>query len=1138
MLREGELISNATHAKLWPTHHYALASGGAALRYLLAHVELNQLKNSLTEIIKTAKRSSRLSKIKRNLAILDNIIENNVDPQWIVLKLLPVPPTCLRPVMNLETNSTSDLNILYGRVINANNSLIEVLQSSGAIIDRLLFLKLSKELQNAVDDLLDTSTSLDTMRYNSVSLKSLTDSLKGKEGRFRQTLLGRRVDYSGRSVIIPGPSLRLWECGLPKEIALELFKPFIYSRLLTLTNAIDVNTIKQIYLNKPALVDSILNDLIKDRPVILNRAPTLHKLSMLAFKCVLITDKAIRLHPLVCSGFNADFDGDQMAVHVPLSEEAKLEAKDLLLATRNVLHPATGKPSILPSQDMVLGLYYASIVAPAPPVHCFNSFAAVQAALSASLVTLHTKVKFSYVNKGEQRIVVSTPGRLLITRIVPRSCEVLYTAEMPRLTKENLYDLVEFVSETCGLKRMSLFCEDLMRLGFKFVTKSGLSLCSNDFNVSDFKSLKLNKRRHVLTQSTCFFNQSTRFKTIAGLRDSYRELNSQLNSDVDASLGFEDRTAAQIILHSGSRGSSSQFKQIIGTRGQISSFSGALCKMPILSSYIEGLTPIQFFYSSCSSRRGLIDTVLKTATSGYFARKLVEACREYMITEWDCRSTGGITVSLVADDNELCRTAVGRVLSESIFINGKIVAPRNVLLTWSLLVRLCDCADSVRVRSPLTCWALDGLCVMCYGLNLSNGLLSRVGDSVGVIAAQAISEPGTQMTLRSFHGPLETTEASDSTYEDQRLTCAPCSGTVCLQKLACVRSLNGNTMVANEEATCSLIDNGKVVWCHSLLLGDCLLAYNGEQVACGKLICISQPDDVVNLSLTSGQVIINPPFGPPPSSSSVAVGLVSGDLKFVTEIDRCDKLLVSTGSHVDVFDPISSRSRHSSQVEALSVTEQGLTRLSKLFDSKPREIITSLMITKDEFDSLTFDSSNDVPYVAVASELSSSDNLSDDIVDMLSELDLFGFDRFVNRFLSQIQTVYVSSGIVINAKHIEVVLSRMLNTIRIIKGGQSEYKTSDILTWQLFSRTNVSLARQGLEQMIGVRMLLGISDVNAAYASTLSNVSFGSPSKSLALACLANKNHSISPVKDRVIIGKLPLIGSNTKRVGEPPFSF
>ncbi|MGP1917038.1 MAG: hypothetical protein ACTS6P_00185 [Candidatus Hodgkinia cicadicola] len=1140
----GEVISDAVHASLWEQkNHFSLASGGSAILFLLERAKLDEIKTKLTAEINTTSSASQLKELKEDCSIIDNMITNNVNPQWIVLKLLPVMPAVLRPILPLRGNdnfSTSDLNVLYGKVITANNAVLKIEGSftEDKAPNRAVYLSLLKELQQAIDELIDTSVTTETLRYNSTPLKSLTDILKGKEGRFRQSLLGRRVDYSGRTVIAPGPHLRLWECGIPKEIALELFKPFIYAKILTLMDTNDIEIAKQTWTDDPKLIDSILEVIIKDRPVILNRAPTLHKLSMLAFNCIIINEKVIRLHPLVCAGFNADFDGDQMAIHVPLSEEARLEARDLLLATKNILHPADGTPAIFPNQDMVLGLYYASLVADGEINIIFGTYPDVRESLASREVRLHTKVQFLHRDKGKIKVMTTTPGRLLITRLIPDHLNIFYTADMPELTKENLYDLVEFVSDKCGLEEMATFCEKLMFWGFRFVTKSGISLCPNDFKITDYKSFLINRQRRKLSQTLDLESQPDRFKTITGLRKPWVEVVKQieLTSEIIFNCEIESKTAAQIIVGSGARGTISQVKQIMGVRGQVSSFSGEACKMPILTSYIEGLSPIQFFHATCSARRGLIDSTLKTATSGYFARKLVEACREYMITEWDCETTEGINVDLIDDKKLICNSIVGRVVLNSIEKANKIIIKKNELLTRSNVDKLLDHCSSVVIRSPLTCCAPDGLCSLCYGLNLSTGFPARVGDSVGVIAAQAISEPGTQMTLRTFHGLSESTDNSDASYENQRLVCAPCPGTIVYKSLACVRSVNGNTSVANDDAVCMIMDREKLLWQSDLKCGDFLLAYNGERVQRGKLIALRRSNECFDLALTAGRVKV---YSDSEANAVPNPTLIRGELpmyielndggdKLVGETDPEAQLLVTTGSKVNVFDQITSLKCPCDESE-LPNLEQGLAKLSKLFDGSPSEIISNAMPGFNEYDELAIDESDGLSFIGVASEeeFIDADDYAD-AADPFATYDPVDFNKFISAFISQVQAVYSSYGISLNNKHIEVLLSQMINEVIIINGGQSEYKIGDKLTWQAFSRRNERLKCDQLDLVTGLRILRGISDINVHQSSPLSDISFEGPVKPLAISAIEGSDHTLSVVKDHIITGKLPLVGTGT----------
>ncbi|MGP1916277.1 MAG: hypothetical protein ACTS6G_02475 [Candidatus Hodgkinia cicadicola] len=1143
-LNVGKLINDVIHARLWEQkHHWSLASGGAAILFLLEHAKLHQIKTKLTAEIDLASSISQLKALKSDYDMIENMIVNNINPQWIVLKLLPVMPAILRPILPLEGDdnfSNSDLNVLYGRVINANNAVLDSENSFTAskAPNRTVYLKLLNELQHAIDELIDTSVTTESVRYSSTPMKSLTSILKGKEGRFRQSLLGRRVDYSARSVIAPGPHLRLWECGLPKEIALELFKPFIYAKILTLMNTNDITIAQQTWIDDPKLIDSILETLVRDRPVVLNRAPTLHKLSMLAFKCVIINEKVIRLHPLVCSGFNADFDGDQMAVHIPLSEEARLEACDLLLATRNVLHPADGAPAILPNQDMVLGLYYASLVSDGEIDIFFGTHPDVQESLARGEVKLHTKVMFLHKVNGKVKATPTTPGRLLISRLIPKQLNILYTADMPELTKENLYELVEFVADKCGLKQMATFCEKLMFWGFRFVTKSGISLCPNDFKITDYKNFLIKRQRRKLSQTLHLESQPNQFKTIAGLRKPWIEIIKQIeiNSEVSFNSEIETKTAAQIIVNSGARGTISQVKQIMGARGQVSSFSGEVCKMPILTSYIEGLTPIQFFHATCSARRGLIDSTLKTATSGYFTRKLVEACREYMITEWDCETTEGLNVDLLDDKQFICNSIVGRVLLNPIIKDNKTIINKNELLTRPNVDKLLDNCSSVLIRSPLTCCAPDGLCSLCYGLNLSTGFTARIGDSVGVIAAQAISEPGTQMTLRTFHGLTESSNTSEASYESQRLICAPYSGTISYESLACVRSPNGNTSVANDDAVCMIMDAEKILWKCDLRCGDFLLAYNGERIRRGKLIGLRRSTECFDLALMDGRVRV---YSESETNAVPNLTLVRGEPpiyvelnndgdKFLAETDPEAQLLVSTGSQVNVFDQITSLKSGYAEGEVPNL-EQGLAKLSKLFDGQPNEIVFNMVPTDEEYYELFFHEVDGSSCVGVKIEEDPADgSKGEEHTDLFSEFDSIDFNKFASAFISQVQAVYSSYGISLNNKHIEILLNQMINEVVIVTGGQSGYETGDKVSWQTFAKQNEMLKRENLTLATGIRVLRGVSDINVHQASPLSDISFEGPVKSLAISAVEGKDHSLSAVKDHIMTGKLPLVGTGT----------
>ena len=681
-----------------------------------------------------------------------------------------IPPE-LRPLVPLDGGrfATSDLNDLYRRVINRNNRLKRLIELRAPDI---IVRNEKRMLQEAVDALFDNGRRGRTITgANKRPLKSLSDMLKGKQGRFRQNLLGKRVDYSGRSVIVVGPELKLHQCGLPKKMALELFKPFIYSKLELYGMASTIKAAKRMVEKERPEVWDILEEVIREHPVMLNRAPTLHRLGIQAFEPVLVEGKAVQLHPLVCTAFNADFDGDQMAVHVPLSLEAQLEARVLMMSTNNILSPANGKPIIVPSQDIVLGLYYLSLERDGEPGEgmAFGTAGEVEQALDAGFVTLHSKVHVRMNTVGADgvdivRRIETTPGRMFIMHILPRSASVPVDVLNKILTKKDVQDVIDLVYRHCGQKDTVIFADRLMGLGFSYACKAGISFGKDDLLIPPEKETLVNATQGQVKEyekqyQDGLITQGEKYNKVV---DAWSQCTDNVADAMMEGLERVDTgkpvNSVYMMAHSGARGSAAQMKQLAGMRGLMAKPSGEIIETPIMSNFKEGLTVLEYFNSSHGARKGLADTALKTANSGYLTRRLVDVAQDCTVIEEDCGTKNALTVSAMIDGGDvlepLSERVLGRTTAEDILdpISGEVLAKEGTLIDEALAERIGEAeVEAIKIRSVLTCETKGGVCAACYGRDLARGTPVNLGEAVGIIAAQSIGEPGTQLTMRTFH---------------------------------------------------------------------------------------------------------------------------------------------------------------------------------------------------------------------------------------------------------------------------------------------------------------------------------------------------------------------------------------------------
>src|SRR5665213_3575928 len=778
-LKDRQLLSEEEYLKAqeeFGGDSFTATIGAEAIREMLKALDLDKMQAELRAGIGETESDIKKKKIAKRLKLIEAFIASGNKPEWMILTVVPVIPPDLRPLVPLDGGrfATSDLNDLYRRVINRNNRLKRLIELRAPDI---IIRNEKRMLQEAVDALFDNGRRGRVITgANKRPLKSLADMLKGKQGRFRQNLLGKRVDYSGRSVIVVGPDLKLHECGLPKKMALELFKPFIYARLDAKGLSGTVKQSKRMVEREQPAVWDILDEVIREHPVLLNRAPTLHRLGIQAFEPKLIEGKAIQLHPLVCAAFNADFDGDQMAVHVPLSLEAQLEARVLMMSTNNILSPANGRPIIVPSQDIVLGLYYLSIAKDGEPGEnkLFANLGEIDAALDAGVVTLHTKIKARYDETDEEgvraiRLIDTTPGRMKIAALLPQNRHIGHRLVAKPLTKKEIGNLIDAVYRHCGQKATVIFADQIMGLGFREAAKAGISFGKDDIIIPERKEALVAETRKLVEEYEQQYADGliTRGEKYNKVVDAWAKSTDRVADEMMAEISTPHKGAdgreleinsIYMMAHSGARGSQAQMKQLGGMRGLMAKPSGEIIETPIISNFKEGLTVLEYFNSTHGARKGLADTALKTANSGYLTRRLVDVAQDCIITEPDCGTDKGLKMTAVIDSGTVVATlghrVLGRTAAEDVVApaTGAVVVPAGHLIEERDVEKI-EAANvqSIRIRSVLTCEAAAGVCAKCYGRDLARGTPVNLGEAIGVIAAQSIGEPGTQLTMRTFH---------------------------------------------------------------------------------------------------------------------------------------------------------------------------------------------------------------------------------------------------------------------------------------------------------------------------------------------------------------------------------------------------
>jgi len=1172
--------------------------GAEALRVMLERIELTDERETVRQDLKDTNSEAKRKKLVKRLKIIEAFLDSGTNAAWMVLEVIPVIPPELRPLVPLDGGrfATSDLNDLYRRVINRNNRLKRLIELRAPDI---IVRNEKRMLQEAVDALFDNGRRGRVITgANKRPLKSLSDMLKGKQGRFRQNLLGKRVDYSGRSVIVVGPELKLHQCGLPKKMALELFKPFIYSKLELYGMATTIKAAKRMVEKERPEVWDILEEVIREHPVLLNRAPTLHRLGIQAFEPVLVEGKAIQLHPLVCTAFNADFDGDQMAVHVPLSLEAQLEARVLMMSTNNILSPANGKPIIVPSQDIVLGLYYLTMEGENEPGEgmAFGTIGEVEHALSARAVTLHSPIKAriqTVDSAGEPiiKVIATTPGRLLLAQILPKHPSVPLDLINRKLTKKEISSVIDIVYRHCGQKETVIFADRMMGMGFSYACRAGISFGKDDLMIPKEKVKLVNEAQEKVKEYEQQYldgliTQGEKYNKVVDVWSNCTEKVADAMMQVmrQQSTG-RNANSVFMMADSGARGSAAQIKQLAGMRGLMAKPSGEIIETPIISNFKEGLTVLEYFNSTHGARKGLADTALKTANSGYLTRRLVDVAQDCIIAEYDCGTTGGITVKAVVEGGEviapLAERVLGRTAAADIVdpLKGEIVAKAGALIDEELVERIDQAGvDVVAIRSVLTCEAKDGVCGQCYGRDLARGTQVNIGEAVGIIAAQSIGEPGTQLTMRTFHiGGAVQRGAEQSSVE------AALDAKVLIRNRNVVQNSQGVPVVMGRNCELVLLDEkGRERARHRIPYGAKLLADDGADARKGQRLAewdpytlpiiteregtahyvdlvdgISMREVVDETTGISNRVVVDWKQQPKGNElrpritlrneAGEVIALPNGiEARYFMSVDAI--LSVENGAHVKAGDILARIPRESSKTRDIT---GGLPRVAELFEArKPKDYaIISESAGRVEFgkdyktkrrivvvpENAEHDpveylipkgkhiSVQEGDYVQKGDLLMDGNPVPHDI------LNVMGVEALANYLINEIQEVYRLQGVKINDKHIEVIVRQMLQKVEIMDAGDTTLLVGEQIDRTEFDEENAKVAAEGGKAGTARPVLQGITKASLQTRSFISAASFQETTRVLTEAAVSGRVDQLIGLKENVIVGRL--IPAGTGRV-------
>ncbi|MEQ1638534.1 MAG: DNA-directed RNA polymerase subunit beta' [Methylococcales bacterium] len=1202
-LEKGQLLTDDEYLDAVELHgdDFVAKMGAEAIYELLKAIDLKEEVSFLREEINSTNSETKIKKYSKRLKVIESLMISHNRPEWMILTVLPVLPPELRPLVPLDGGrfATSDLNDLYRRVINRNNRLNRLLDLSAPDI---IVRNEKRMLQESVDALLDNGRRGRAITgTNRRPLKSLADMIKGKQGRFRQNLLGKRVDYSGRSVIVVGPTLRLHQCGLPKKMALELFKPFIFSKLQLRGLATTIKAAKKMVEREGVEVWDILEEVIREHPILLNRAPTLHRLGIQAFEPILIEGKAIQLHPLVCSAFNADFDGDQMAVHIPLSIEAQLEARTLMMATNNILSPANGEPIINPSQDVVLGLYYISRekVNAKGDGSIFYSTAELHKALDNHIVELQSKIQVRITevikttdSTSEKKTyrVNTTVGRALIWEVVPEGMPFeIVNCDM---TKKNISRLINYCYRYLGIKDTVVLADQLMYMGFKYATKSGVSFGIEDMEIPAKKVgiiKEADDEVHEIQRqyASGLVTDGERYNKVV---DIWSRANERVAKVMMDGLGEEEVADATgklvkqksfnsifMMAESGARGSAAQIRQLAGMRGLMAKPDGSIIETPITANFREGLDVLQYFISTHGARKGLADTALKTANSGYLTRRLVDVAQDLVVNEIDCGTRQGITMTPVIDGGDvveaLSERVLGRVLINDVYaVDGEtIIVPDGSLLDEHWVKVLDDnSVDQILVRSIITCESLQGVCSTCYGRDLGRGHQVNIGEAVGVVAAQSIGEPGTQLTMRTFHiGGAASRSAAVSNVQVKS------GGTVKLNNLKAVKNREGNLVAVSRSGEVGIVDEyGRERERYKIPYGAVLLVVEGSKINSGDIIVnwdphthpvITEVEGVVSLIDFVDGVTVQ-------EQSDEVTGLVSrvvtdpkqrgsagkelrpmvkltgmdGETIFLPGTDIPAQYFLPSGaiagirdgSEVKVGDVLARIPQESSKTKDIT---GGLPRVADLFEARKTK---DPAILAEETGAVSFGKETKGKQRVIITDaageqyetlipkwrhitvfegefVEKGETIAEGELTPHDILRLRGVEELANYLVKEIQDVYRLQGVKINDKHIEVIIRQMLRKVDITAAGDTNFVKGEQVERTLVRVENARMENEGKIPATYESVLLGITKASLATESFISAASFQETTRVLTDAAVRGLRDGLHGLKENVIVGRL-----------------
>ncbi len=1194
-LKQGELLNEDRFQKAiekWGPGSFIYGMGADAIRDCLKKIDLEKLSSALRSEMKKTTSDAKKKRIAKRLKVIDAFISSGNKPEWMILEVIPVLPPDLRPLVPLDGGrfATSDLNDLYRRVINRNNRLKRLSELSAPDI---IIRNEKRMLQEAVDALFDNGRRGRIITgQNKRPLKSLSDMIKGKGGRFRQNLLGKRVDYSGRSVIVIGPDLRLHQCGLPKKMALELFKPFIYQKLEEKGYATTIKSAKKMLEKERPEVWDVLDEVIREHPVMLNRAPTLHRLGIQAFEPILIEGKAIQLHPLVCTAFNADFDGDQMAVHVPLSIEAQVEARVLMMSTNNILSPAHGKPIIVPTQDIVLGLYYLTRERPGVKGEgkVFSGFDEVRAAYDSGEVHLQARVKA----RIDGQIVETTVGRVLLTEVVPS--HIRFEEINKVMDKKRLADLIDICYRRAGSKETVILADKLKDLGYQNATKAGISICVDDMKIPKKKTELLSKSEDEVAEIQKQYNEGLitdgeRYNKVIDIwAQATEEIADAMLKELSTETVKDEHGHVKkvpsfnpifIMADSGARGSAQQIRQLAGMRGLMAKPSGEIIETPITANFREGLTVLQYFISTHGARKGLADTALKTANSGYLTRRLVDVAQDAIIAEEDCGTLDGIYLSSLMEGGEIIEPIgeriLGRVTLEDVIdpFTKEVIVEANEEIDEGRVERIEEAGvERIKIRSVLTCRSTRGICIKCYGRDLTRGRMVEMGEAVGVIAAQSIGEPGTQLTMRTFHiGGTASRRAEQTALEARH------EGVLKYQNLNVAVNSRGEAIVMNRNGEVAIHDEqGRDRERDAIIYGARLRAADGQKVAAGAVIAEWDPYTIPIITEVSGFIR----FGDIEDgktmreqvdevtglSSKVIVSSKEADMRPRVSIKDADGktkrlpgskiearylmpvgaiLTISEGDEVKAGDIVAKIPRETTKTKDIT---GGLPRVAELFEArKPKECAVisevdgavsfgkdtkgkrKVVITPEtgELKEYLIPKGKHIS-VREGDQVRAGEPLMDGSANPHDILRVLGVKELAKYLVDEVQEVYRLQGVKINDKHIETIVRQMLRRVKIKDAGETNLLIGDQVERHVFEEENDRIISKGKRPAVAEPLLQGITKASLSTESFISAASFQETTKVLTGAAIEGKIDYLRGLKENVIMGRLIPAGSGFKK--------